>query len=54
VSLDLFRFDDMLHGFCSMVNLFERADEAVDAVGQRVRAALRAATTLAGPTALGS
>jgi acetyl esterase len=43
VPVELLRVDDMLHGFFSMVNLFERADEVVDAVGNRVRVTLQGA-----------
>jgi acetyl esterase len=38
VGVEVILFDDMLHGFFQMVNFMERADEAVDIVGDRVRA----------------
>jgi acetyl esterase len=37
VDVEVVTFDDMLHGFFTMVNFMERADEAVDLVGRRVR-----------------
>ena len=47
VPVEVIRFDDMLHGFFSMVNVFERADAAVDVIGERVRAALDGARAAA-------
>jgi acetyl esterase len=37
VSVEVVTYDDMLHGFFTMVNFMVRADEAVDLVGERVR-----------------
>jgi hypothetical protein len=36
------RYDDVFHGFFSMVNVFERANEAIDAVGGDIRSAISA------------
>jgi acetyl esterase len=36
------RYDDVFHGFFSMVNVFERGNEAVEAVGGDIRAAISA------------
>jgi acetyl esterase len=41
-DVTLRRYDDMFHGFFSMVNVFERANEAVEAVGGDIRAAISA------------
>lgn len=41
VEVEVVRFDDMLHGFFHLVNFMERADEAVDLLGSRVRALAR-------------
>lgn len=38
VRVDVVMFDDMFHGFFHMVNFMERADEAVNVLGERVRA----------------
>lgn len=39
-GVTLHRYDDVFHGFFSMVNVFARADEAVEAVGGEIRAAI--------------
>jgi acetyl esterase len=41
-EVTLRRYDDVFHGFFSMVNVFERGDEAVEAVGGDIRAAISA------------
>jgi acetyl esterase len=41
-DVTLRRYDDVFHGFFSMVNVLERGDEAVDAVGGDIRAAISA------------
>jgi acetyl esterase len=43
-DVTLRHYDDVFHGFFSMVNLFERSDEAVEAVGGDIRAAISAQT----------
>jgi acetyl esterase len=41
-DVTLRHYDDVFHGFFSMVNVFERANEAVEAVGGDIRAAISA------------
>jgi acetyl esterase len=42
-EVTLRRYDDMLHGFFSLVNVFQTGNETVEAVGADVRAAVAAA-----------
>jgi acetyl esterase len=41
-DVTLRRYDDVFHGFFSMVDVFERGNEAVEAVGGDIRAAISA------------
>ena len=41
-DVTLRHYDDVFHGFFSMVNVFERANEAVEALGSDIRAAISA------------
>jgi acetyl esterase len=40
VPVTLLRYDDVMHGFFTMVGVLGRANEAMDAVGEGVRAAV--------------
>lgn len=40
VPVTLLRYDDVMHGFFTMVGVLERADSAMDAVSARIRAAV--------------
>jgi len=40
VPVEVWRHDDMMHGFFSMVGVLERSDSVMAAVGERVRAAV--------------
>jgi hypothetical protein len=41
----LHHYEDMMHVFFQFVNVFERGDEAVEQVGQDIRAAVAPAAT---------
>ena len=42
IDVTLRHYDDVFHGFFSMVNVFERSNEAVEGVGRDIRTALAA------------
>lgn len=45
VAVTLHHYEDMMHVFFQFVNVFERGDEAVEQVGQDIRAAVAPAAT---------